>query len=543
MLKFYGIRFNQNGNPERFTLTFALGESLHAGLKLSNLFNGDPDKTAKAVDHEIEKMFRSPEAQKNSKHFRFLVARWFRTRDIIRFLFADKETEGLKIETAHILCTGDEIETKWQKIELLLLDYLDQLSVETRNEQLSNPDSELNLTLQMVSLFFLEQDDELPPANLEMQFIRNQFPRIIWKKKDGFNASSNPFWSPENMYCRSAYLAANLISKTVNSNGNPGDSFLPVDISANSFPGSTVGGVSLNSLLPEAPPDELRVILEDEEEDNQQLVLIPESASETLLSLQKMIQKRLSHEGVKHLLGILRQFASATSDGYCVFNSSEHFKLVARAGKGGVFSKKQVHLFKEVFTLLSRVKVKRSWNQTGQEKKVTVNPFVLELYSECADPSGCSSLKHLMLDPLFLPVKNSPFRLGGHLGLIPSGLFRESASKHALLPGIASYLAGTWMNEYLLSQGAVTKSTREIIEGCAFNVTSASRYRIVDKVKSELAYMKEKCYISEYRHQSNEDGNPWDDLHSITAPEAVLANLAEKMRAIDANSISEKLIA
>ncbi len=547
MLKFYGIRFNQNGNPERFSVSYALSESLHAGLTLSESMDCDPIKTVKAVDLEIEGLFCRPEAKKNGKLFRFQVAKWFRTKDIIQFLFAEKQTEGLKLEIARILCTGEGIEKKWKRIEALLLGYLGRLSQDVRNDQLSNPESDLNLILQMISLLFLEQDEELPPANLELQFIRNQFPRIIWKKKDGFNASSNPFWLPGNCFCRSSYLQALLLTEIHKKTSDSSEPLTSPAVRINTgistesaIPVPT--GVTLSSLLPEEPPHELRIILDDESDDNQQLELIPETASETLLSLQKLIQRKLSHEGVKHFFGILRQFAGATPDGYCVFNTQEHLSLVARVSKGGRFTDRQTGLFNEVFELISRVRVKRSWTQPGHEKE-TVNPFVLVLYTECTDQTGYPHLRHTVLDPLLLPVNNNPFFLGGHLRLIPEPVFRESAKKHALLPGIASYLTGTWLNEYFVHRGTTTKSTREIIEGCAFNLTPANRYRIMDKVKSELAYMKEKCYISEYRHQASEDGNPWDDLHCVTASEAVLADLADKMRAVDANSISERLIA
>ena len=550
MLKFYGIRFNQNGTPERFSLSFALSESLHAGLKLSELLNGDPLGTAKAVDDEINRLFQCPETKRNSKQFRFLVARWFRTKDIVQFLFTNQESTLLKIEICRVLDAGDSIKNKWKKIEKLLLDYLAKLEAGEKNEQLSNPESDIGLILQMVSLFFMEQDDELPPANLELQFIRYQFPRIIWKKKDGFNAASNPFWLPQNMYCRSSYLLARLISRIYEKTGTSFETFqsesnkairevpLKSQVQLRTVPNA----VSLKSLLPDNPPDELQLILQKSPEDNEQLCLIPETVSETLLSLQKTIQKKLSHDGVKHLLGILRQFASASSDGFCSFDIQSHLKLIARESKQGSFSEKQVSLFNETFNILSKIKVKRIWNEPGKERE-SENHFVLECYTESKKNEVVPSVKKLVLDPLFLPARNNPFHLGGHLRLIPPRLFRESTQKHALLPGIASYLTGTWLNEYAVNRGIATKSTRQIIEGCAFNVTPATRYRIVDKVNSELAYMKEKCYISDYRHQKSEDGNPWDDLHSITASENVLASLAEKMRAVDANCISEKLIA
>lgn len=548
MLKFYGIRFNQNGAPERFSISFSLGESLHAGLLLLEEFNRDAEKTKKAIDKEIENLFQRGDSSKCDKRFRFLIAKWFRTKDIVNFLLADHSVSELKVSVAEVLDSREGIRQKWQKIEHFLIDYLLHLVVADRNEQLSNPESEFNLTLQMISLFFMEQDDEMPPANLELQFIRYQFPRIIWKKKDGFNSSSNPFWLPKNMYCRSSYLLAKIISKiyeqaenasefsqslhVVNGNGGATDPDLKQNAEVS---------ISYSAMLPEDTPDEIRLELDESTEENQQM-MIPESAAETLLSLQKMIQKRLSHDGVKHLLGIFRQLTESGVGGICEFDVSKHLKMVAKASKKGEFSKKQVSLFEQVFETISKIKVKRFW-EGEDESKVTTNPFILELFAE-SDPSEKTCIvKKLLLDPLFLPGKDNPFHLGIHLRFIPESLFRETSHTHALLPGLASFLTGTWLNEFIAKRGKTSKTTREIVEGCAFNVTPASKYRIIDKVKSELAYMKEKCYISDYSYHQNEEGNPWDDLHEITASDSILADIAEKMLAVEAQSGSEKLIA
>ena len=300
--------------------------------------------------------------------------------------------------------------------------------------------------------------------------------------------------------------------------------------------------VSYSSLFPAEHPDEIRLELEELDEENQQMSMIPESAAETLLSLQKMIQRRFSHLGVKHLLGILRQLSGCDGFGCCRFDVGKHLHLVAKPSKDGQFSKKQRLLFTQVFSILSRIRVKRFWRSSGQQKE-TNNPFILEFYTECDPDNEECQVKRLLLDPLFLPGRHNPYHLGIHLRLVPPAIFQENSQKHALLPGLASYLTGTWLNEFRTHTGTASKTTRDIVEGCAFNVTPAAKLRIIDKVKSELAYMKEKCYISDYSYHKNEEGNPWDDLHHITASERVLAAIAEKMQVQEANSSSEKLIA
>ena len=550
MLKFYGIRFNQQGAPERFTLSFALGDSLHAGLAICERLDADPKETVKAIELEIERLFQGPDSKLNNKRFRLLIAKWFRTRDMVQFLLAHKDSVPLKLEIARILDSRETIENKWQQIEPLILAYSKKLAEKQRTEQLSDLESDINLILQMVTLFFLELDDEVPPPNLELQFIRYQFPRIIWKKQDGFNANANPFWLPKNMHCRASYLLARIISGTYAQTEPAGEEHKAVklltpkqNLLEESDPSNgEKQSFSFQTLLPQTSPQEIRLDLGSEETENQQLQLMPESISETFLSLQKLIQKKFSHDGVKHLLGILRQLATSSADGFCRFDTRKHLELIAKATKKGEFSSKQVNLFVGVYEMLQKMTVKRFWTQPGAERE-TSNPFILELCHESPSLLPCASLKKIVLDPLFLPTPENPLRLGLHLRLIQPRLFRESIYQHALLPGLASYLTGTWLNEFPVSGGVAAKSSREIIEGCAFNVTPANKTSLLNKLKSELAYMKEKCYISEYSVQPDADRNPWNDIHCITASENVLTSIAEKMRVVSAQRVSEKLIA
>ena len=531
MLKFHGIRFNQQGTPERFTVSFALKESLNAALYICEYFKGDREKALEAINEEINKLFRVPTGGKKTKNFRFLVAKWFRAKDIVQFFYTDSSTVGLKLKIAGIVNKPETIVDKWRLIEPVLLNYVLRLSVEERNALLSDGESDLNLILRMVALFFLEQDDEVPPANLELQFVRHQFPKIIWKKKDGFNASSNPFWITKNLYCRPSYLTALIITKT---RENPPqltlkldkpEKSLTIDISDTRFPVET--------------PAEIRLELDSGESGNYQLSLIPETVFETLLSLQRIIQKSFSHDGVKHFLGILRQLSVKKTGSMSGFKVSEHLELVAKPTREGKHSQKQVSLFEGVYKILLRIKVNRFWKTGNQEKQIS-NPFVLEISNE---KSSEGEIRQLLLDPLFLAGPENPFRLGSHLTLISGRLFRESVYKHALLPGLSSFITGTWLNEFSRNNGVAEKTTREILEGCAFNLTAASQYKIIRKLEAELVYMKKKSYIAGYKLTKDRESNPWNDVHQIIAPDRVVQSIVENARLTNANSMSEKLIA
>ena len=148
MLRFYGIRFNNQGAPERFTLTFALRESLNAGLQIFDYYKEDPKKTQSAIGEEINKLFQNSEVKsRTSGPFRLTVAKWFRTKDMIRFICRKKALSRHKLDIARLLNTPETIVEKWLRIESILLDGLSGLGQKRQEEELGNPESELNLIL------------------------------------------------------------------------------------------------------------------------------------------------------------------------------------------------------------------------------------------------------------------------------------------------------------------------------------------------------------------------------------------------------------
>lgn len=547
MLTFYGIRFNKQGTPERFNISFELRESLNAGLYIYECLCQDIEKTIQAIEREINNLFRGSRSAKTSnKLFRLNVAKWFRTRDIIQFACPKKpDVSDYRLKIARILNTPETIEDKWLAIEAIILEYLNELSPKEKDSVLTNPESDLNYTLQMIKLFFMEQDEEMPPANLEMQFVRNQFPKVIWKKKDGFSASSNPFWIPKNPFCSDSYLLTRLFSAASGAENGALPMTPSADHLANLAPElenpAMTNGFSLRHLYPEADPDEIRIEFEKAADEEDQLTFLPETAAETLLSLQKAVQRQYSHEGVKHLLAIFRQIAMNAEGSICELDVEEHLRLVTRVSREGNCSEKQYSIFWGVFGLLRKLKVRRFWRGQSEEKQVS-NPFILDLGEETRPNRERMPKLKLLLDPIFSPSKRNPYQLGRHLSLIPDTLFRESVQKHPLVLGIASFLTGSWLNSFSREKGTVQLSTKELVEGGAFNVTSANKYRVPAKIDSELAYLREKCYISDYTVIKDTAGNPWGDRHRVSAPNRVIEAI-EGLTRMAANQTSERLIA
>ncbi len=526
MLKFYGIRFNPQAVPERYEVSIALRESLNASLHIHERFEGNLEKVIEAIDREINQLFQtSNNKQCKNRRFRFLLAKWFRTKDITNYLFGEANDRSIRTVVAKILNSPKPIDVKWQRLESIITRYIISFQPKTQDEMLHHPDSEIGLLFQMISLFFIEQDEEVPPVNLDLQFIRNQFPKAIWRKKDGVSAASHPFWLPKNPYCRIPFLLSRISAALHRTEiarlqlQVPATSDSIRDESPDPVTTAPVP-LSLGALMPEQTPNEVRLMYSSSSKPIKESELFPETVPETLLSLQKTVQKQFSHEGVKHFLGILRQISECRTQNVCDFDTAKHFRLVARITRNGLCSDKQKKLFTQIFSLLTDLQVTRFWRKKPETKKITTS-FIIQIGTEEFGSVNGFETKKLLLDPLFMPNQKNPYRLGSHLRLIPKRLFQESTHKHALLPGLSSYLCGCLLNEYPQKKGVVEKSAREIIDGCAFNIAATNRYRILNKLSSELAYMKQKRYIKSCHYFKNPEGNPWDDRYQITTSDEV----------------------
>jgi hypothetical protein len=525
MLQFYGIKTNKEGVPKRYTISLGLWESLNTGLYIHHCYQGEQQKVLKALSDEIDRIYQSGNNH-DKVEIRRSVAGVLRTRDIMRFIYENSNYIELKLDVSQILTSTAKIEHKWEKIEKLLVEFIFPLSTEARERLICNNSSELRKIMQMVAIFFMEQDGEIPPANLDLQFVKNQFPRVIWKKKGDLSAEEDLFWQPQTSLCKVTYLVSRVLSGyfetknreliVFNNNQQPQENYSQTE----QLP-------LADELIPTEMPDRIEITLQKQDELQPQPALIPESVSETLLSIQKQIQREFSHEGVKHFLGIMRQF-SENKQGLCLFDNYQHLKLVARLNKEGRCTEHQKKLFDSVLAKLTELQVNRYWD-TGENTVRVSTPFIIRMGSKKMLMVGGTVVQY-KLDPMFVASRENPFLLGQHLQLISEELFRESSSKHALLTGIASYLTGTWLYESTKNRASVQKTARQIIEGCSFNITPANRYRIRHKLSSELNYMVQKSYIGKMDLHNSPRGNPWEDVYELSPPTYYLNKL---------NSLSE----
>ena len=520
MLRFYGIKTDHKGNPTRFQYSLDLSETLFSCLSLHESQKGDKEKILMAINHEIQKLYQGDSVTNNiNQLFRLTAAKWFRCRDIIQFFYNSKSYYELKIELAKKLNSADKIPEKWQKLSYLILEKLKKEFHSEVIKQFSETDSELNMILKMISLFFIEQDTEVPPPNLELSFIKSQFPKVIWKKKEGFHSRNNPYWTPKNRYCHLTYLSSSLMAEYFASlNSTPRAKNSDITINQNIFDDNVY---SLGKFFPGDKPTEIRLLIGEKDNKNEQLDLIVESTSETLYSLQRIILKEYSYDGIKHLLAILRQIAQLKKGADFCFDEEKHFRLVLKAKSKLNITDKQRTIYQSIFELLTNIKVVRIWNNKSVTKE-NKSSFIVKIAQQNKSKNK-DILRHTCLfDPLFFESEDNPYRLGTHLCLIPDEVFKTSTNSHPFLLNLLSYLSGEWLNDFHINKGQVNKSARELFDSSMIVKDNKKPTININKLNSELDYMKQSHYINDYQIIKNKKGNPFNDQYQISASDNIV---------------------
>ncbi|MDT8446746.1 MAG: hypothetical protein RRB13_07605 [bacterium] len=492
MLHFQGIRTNRQGVPERYSVRYDLMASLEALLVIIEHHQGDAEAVMASIDASLNDHFRhsAPLGNARGEHRR-ATAQWFRARDMAQFLFKEPALRRLKLNSLRLLLEPRPLEDKWQLIKESLVQGIQELEPQFAHALLLEPDSDLHRLLETLGLFFLDQDPELPPMNLEMEFLRGDFPKRIWRRKGNLSPSPSPFWQPQNRLCDALVLEQLVLEQLFEERVHQ----------ALSHAYEPEGTITQNT-----GPISLRF-----EEEGQTLELIPQSPAETLLLLQREVQRQHSFEGSKHLLALMRQLAEAQSPQFR-FDKKSHFELLGRLKQGQEISLRQQQLLDDVLAAMSRVKVRR------QQTLETIETPLLMRWAEIESPQGPGAIE-LLLDPILY----HGLGLGQQLRLIPREVFLESTQSHGLIPGLMAYLTGWWLVQYPERKGVFNCRADKLIEAFTLKKSATQKAKFQAKIKSELKYMAEKKYIGAF--EVSPHANPFEEEYQITAPLALLETL------------------
>jgi FixJ family two-component response regulator len=118
-----------------------------------------------------------------------------------------------------------------------------------------------------------------------------------------------------------------------------------------------------------------------------------------------------------------------------------------------------------------------------------------------------------------------------------------SRGKHVDFEDIPDYEFAIGDDKYLLARGQPVLGDKRECLGAVINVVDISAMRVLDKLKSELEYMGEKCYIADVTYTEADSGNPWEDVYQVTAPQDITSGIIQKLESVEGHQSSERLIA
>ena len=479
MLLFQGIRTNRQGAPERYSLRYDLLSSLQLFLGVYEAQGGAKEAVLAELEARLNRLFEGQSGQ-NRQDQRRQSALWFRAKDLGHFLFAEPALKSLKLAVLRLLALPRSVEEKWPLVREQLVGGLKDLDPQYGQALLLNPDSGFHRLLETVALFFLDQDEEHPPQGLEMEFLRQDFPRTVWRRKDQINPQLNPFWQPQNQLCQSLVLEQLVLERLFE------DRLMALETT------------SERPLVARSGPVGLRFGGRDEAPE-----LIPADPTQTLLSLQHQIQRQHSYEGTKHLLAILRQLGRATEERF-EFSLTTHFEWLGKLKKGQKVSDRQMGLLGSVLEALGKVKVVR-----GLDDGEVETPLV-GLWGRRTQTHG-TGYWELLLDPLVLDLG-----LGRELALVPSEVFLENPQTHGLVPGLSAFLTGCWVLEYSQKKGVFECQGGRLLDAFVLQKSPGQRAGFQAKIKEELKYMVNKAYIGGLEIEPGP--SPFEETYRIWAP-------------------------
>jgi hypothetical protein len=127
-------------------------------------------------------------------------------QDMHKFIISDLNLISLetrKTIVEHAISHPSSQEA-WQKISPLLLERLMNMDDETVREDLTWKFSPIAEILWVVTWFFMEREEVIPPQSTYM--TSNRFPYYLWLTEE----KNQSLWEPENPLCRWEWLALDL---------------------------------------------------------------------------------------------------------------------------------------------------------------------------------------------------------------------------------------------------------------------------------------------------------------------------------------------
>ena len=504
LLDFYGI-LPQEGEPTRYRHKPDLAGMLHAFLVIHDHHSGEQALILASIDDALsERMAKADRAERQRPSFRALTAKWLRTRDLAGFVGEEPSQYPLRLAVARLLHQPREIAVKWELILSLLAQNFASADAAWVLQELSCQESGLGRLLQWVALHFLEQDPEPPPPNLRLELVRGRFPLAAWRQGEQLLQRPAPFWQPKNPLCRAEYLSHQLLWQLLQGK-------------------SQKTGQALSFPLPSEPPLALEFHFPGSLEQEGQMTLQPLDTSASLLELQRRIQRDLPAGSLRQFFALLRQMTQQAK----FRNRLDLDQHLAQLGlEQGAAPKKQEALaeLQTLLAYLNQVEVRRKYRE-GAEHLESTNPLITSLGADWVGFRALPKRLNLLLDPLFEPNPHNPYRLGGHLALLPDALLHQKGKAQAWALPLTSYLYGAFLWEFPSHQGLHRCRLGQLVAGAGLPLSAQAKTNLLTKLGQELDHLTQKGYLAAWQAEGQPGQHPEDLTLTLQAPANLVSQL------------------
>lgn len=477
MLLFKGIHL-EDKKLQRYAIEYNLRKSY---IYTHNILEQQKQNIPKALDilqQEVDNLYKNhiqlPLSPKNN----FAIAVKIRSKDILLFFQRYKFFGDILRESLKILILAVSVQKKW---EHLLKIFVQKEFTENFLQQKKNRDF-IEDFLMFVWLGFLDQITETPPMNLRLYFISGEFPKCNWSVTDYSEKIKIKEWQPAEEVCQLNFLRLQLY-RVIHSK----EAFFQSLVAEQS---QNITGILQKIKLAYSTDKEQEKIFESSPEEVLQIFI------------QEILEEYRNQKGSNHLIAILYQIQKNYRNGKCSFYWQEHFELISKR-QTLTNLKKQIIIAKEIFQKLQNLKVIRVF----QENTIfEIKKSLITILSNTYFPQQKFLKKNLQqnrielqVDSIIIPEKKDFISFSSSLCFLPLELLKETQRTYPFLVFLGVYLYDCWFCEYSHLQGKTKKTIQELIEGSFVKVTDSKKYRVAQRIRSALQYLKQKNYIGNYQ--------------------------------------------
>ena len=368
-------------------------------------------------------------------------------------------------------------------------------------------------------LFFADQSKKIPPPNLVLNFVYQNFPKHNWSATDCSQNLRPQEWIFDEKYGSVFFLLENLWKYSY-----PKNSLQSTSIATNK---SSLKNNELSSSVEENIYNEstIQKIVLRYQENASTKQLFDNSIDVVMRIFMQHLLKKYQSKSINHFMAILYQIhknydSNKNTLKNCFFDWEFHFQLILSSPKKNLL--KQWEISQEVLQEFQKIQAVRTVKKKNRLFEIH-NPLIqtmskiYALEDQFLKKNLQQNKLYLKIDPCLIPTKDNPLQFAASLRFIPKSLFQENIKTYPFLILLCVYLYDCWLYEFPKWKGKLSRKMDDLIVGSCIRISKSGKYRTAQRIRSAIQFLKQKKYIENYKISSL-CKNSLETVYLISAP-------------------------